>query len=105
MIRISAFALLAVLSLVASASAEPLKALIVDGQNNHDVWPTTTKMMKKYLEETGLFTVDVATTVSKGTDEKFKPEFKKYAVVISNYNGDAWPAETRQAFVDYVKNC
>jgi type 1 glutamine amidotransferase len=104
MIRISAFALLAVLSLVASASAEPLKALIVDGQNNHDVWPTTTKMMKKYLEETGLFTVDVATTVSKGTDEKFKPEFKKYAVVISNYNGDAWPAETRQAFVDYVKN-
>ncbi|MCE9525211.1 MAG: ThuA domain-containing protein [Planctomycetales bacterium] len=103
MIRISAFALLAVLSLTAVASAEPLKALIVDGQNNHGVWPTTTKMMKKYLEETGLFTVDVATTAPKGTDEKFKPEFKKYAVVISNYNGDAWPAETKQAFVDYVK--
>ena len=23
-------------------TAEPLKALIVDGQNNHAVWPTTT---------------------------------------------------------------
>jgi len=103
MIRRFALSLLAVLCLTAVASAEPLKALIVDGQNNHGVWPTTTKMMKKYLEETGLFTVDVATTAPKGTDEKFKPDFKKYAVVISNYNGDAWPSETKQAFVDYVK--
>lgn len=104
MIRMMTLSLLAVLSLTAVASAEPMKALIVDGQNNHGVWPTTTKMMKKYLEETGLFTVDVATTVPKGTDDNFKPDFKKYAVVISNYNGDAWPAETKQAFVDFVKN-
>lgn len=104
MIRTIALSLFAVLSLTAVASAEPRKALIIDGQNNHGVWPTTTKMMKKYLEETGLFTVDVATTAPKGTDEAFKPEFKKYAVVISNYNGDAWPAETKQAFIDYVKN-
>lgn len=39
-----------------------LKALIVDGQNNHYVWPKTTMMMKTYLEQTGLFTVDVART-------------------------------------------
>ena len=104
MIRILALTLLTTLVMTSIASAEPLKAMIIDGQNNHPVWPTTTKMMKKYLEETGLFTVDVATTAPKGTDEKFKPEFKKYAVVISNYNGDAWPEETKQAFVDYVKN-
>ena len=104
MIRILALTLLTTLVMTSIASAEPLKALIIDGQNNHPVWPTTTKMMKKYLEETGLFTVDVATTAPKGTDEKFKPEFKKYAVVISNYNGDAWPEETKKAFVDYVKN-
>ncbi|RMB58608.1 ThuA domain-containing protein [Dokdonia sinensis] len=36
-----------------------LKALIIDGQNNHGVWPKTTMMMKDYLEETGLFKVDV----------------------------------------------
>ena len=81
-----------------------LKALIVDGQNNHKNWPDTTKMMKKYLEQTGLFTVDVATTAPKGSDPSFKPEFKKYAVVVSNYNGDAWPKETQAAFVDYVKS-
>jgi hypothetical protein len=39
-----------------------LKALIVDGQNNHDFWPKTSLMMKGYLEQTGLFTVDVART-------------------------------------------
>jgi type 1 glutamine amidotransferase len=86
-----------------AGSTTKLKALIVDGQNNHKNWPDTTKMMKKYLEQTGLFTVDVATTAPKGSDANFKPEFKKYAVVVSNYNGDAWPKETQAAFVDYVK--
>jgi uncharacterized protein len=104
MTRILTLALLTTLAMSSTLFAEPLKALIIDGQNNHVVWPTTTKMMKKYLEETGLFSVDVATTAPKGTDEKFKPEFKKYAVVISNYNGDAWPEETKKAFVEYVKS-
>jgi hypothetical protein len=31
----------------AAAAAEPLEALIVDGQNNHGNWPQTTKMMKR----------------------------------------------------------
>lgn len=39
-----------------------LKALIIDGQNNHGVWPKTTIMMKDYLEETGLFDVDINRT-------------------------------------------
>ena len=84
-------------------AAEPqLKALIVEGQNNHANWPTTTKMMKRYLEETGLFTVEVATTAKTGTDPNFKPEFSKYDVVVSNYNGADWPKETQDAFVKYV---
>jgi type 1 glutamine amidotransferase len=95
---------IAVLLAPLSAMAEePLAALILDGQNNHKNWPDTTKMMKKYLEETKRFTVDVATTKPVGTDESYRPDFAKYAVVISNYNGDAWPAATKQAFVDYVK--
>ena len=39
-----------------------LKALIVDGENNHGVWPKTTMMMKDYLEQTGLFEVDIERT-------------------------------------------
>lgn len=99
--------ILACAIVVATASfaqaAPKMKALIVDGQNNHGVWPKTTHMMKKYLEESGLFAVDVATTAPQGTDPNFKPEFAKYDVVISNYNGAPWPEETRQAFVDYVR--
>ncbi len=87
-------------------AAEPMKALIVDGQNNHAVWPTTTKMMKAYLEQTKLFTVDVATAASQGTDPNFKPDFSKYSVVISNFGHGAapWPEETQKAFEAYVSN-
>jgi len=44
------------------SAAEKLKALIVDGQNNHEVWPKSTIMMKQYLEETGLFEVEIGRT-------------------------------------------
>lgn len=96
--------LLAVCLMTAASAAEPMKALIVDGQNNHKVWPETTKRMKSYLEETGLFTVDVATAAPKGTDPDFKPKFSDYAVVVSNFGhgAAAWPEETQKAFEEYV---
>jgi len=87
-------------------SDEPklIKVLIVDGQNNHD-WKATTPVMKRALLDAGRFSVDVATSPHFRADMSgFKPEFSKYDVVLSNYNGDAWPEETQQAFVDYVKN-
>lgn len=88
----------------AFADQPKLKALIVDGQNNHGNWPQTTQMMKKYLEDTSLFSVEVATTAPKGTDESYKPKFKNYDVVLSNYNGAAWPKETQTAFIEYIKS-
>ncbi len=44
------------------SSSKMLKALIIDGENNHGVWPKTTAMMKDYLEQTGLFEVDIERT-------------------------------------------
>lgn len=112
-----------------SANAADLKALIVDGQNNHADWPKITYMMKQSLEATGLFDVDVARTkyTANGekhfpkynlpgvetepvkpakTDPNFMPDFTKYDVVVSNFGHGAapWPEETQQAFVEYVKN-
>jgi hypothetical protein len=114
-----------------ASMAAPLKALIVDGQNAfHPVWPKSTVMMKQYLEASGLFKVDVARTkyiwnaereqaylplagagVSEMTkdpqpDPNFKPDFSKYAVVISNFGWRAsnWPEETQRAFEKYVAN-
>lgn len=42
------------------ASKIRMKALIIDGENNHGTWPKTTVMMRDYLNQTGLFEVDVA---------------------------------------------
>jgi hypothetical protein len=94
-----------VLALVVGAQAEAtLKALVVDGQNNHP-WQETTPFLKSLLEETGLFKVDVATTPpARQPMDNFKPEFSKYDVIVLNYNGDDWPEATRNAFEEYVKN-
>ncbi len=81
-----------------------LKALIVDGQNNHD-WAGTTPVLKELLEETGLFAVDVATSPASGQPMAgFRPVFSDYDVVVSNYTGDAWPQATQDALVRYMKN-
>ena len=93
--------------LVAAAvavAAPQYKALIVDGQNGHD-WKSTTPVLKKILEDTGLFTVDVATSPEKGKDMSgFKPDFAAYNVVVSNYQGDSWPEETQKTLLQYVRN-
>jgi uncharacterized protein len=81
---------------------EPIKVLIVDGQNNHK-WAVTTPLLKKWLTDSGRFTVDVATTEPKSTTG-FAPKFADYGVVVSNYNGQAWPEGTRKAFADYLTN-
>ena len=91
--------------LAAGAMAAPkYKALVVDGQNGHK-WQETTPALKSLLEETGLFTVDVATSPPKGQDMSgFKPNFAAYKLVVLNYQGDDWPADTQKAFVDYVNS-
>ena len=59
-----------------STAAPPkIKTLIVDGQNNHDQWPKITYMMKSYLEETGMFAVDVKRTAFTWGGEKYLQDF------------------------------
>jgi uncharacterized protein len=94
--------------LISGALAAPhLRALIIDGQNNHN-WQATTPVLQKILADTGLFQVDVITTPLKGGDfSSFHPEFAKYQVVISNYNdfggGTIWPPEVQSTFEQYMK--
>ena len=111
-----------------SAEAQ-LKVLIIDGQNNHVVWPKSTIMMKQYLKETGLFEVDIMRTKytwkaerdkdflplagvgetadlkNPKTDPDFAPNFKDYDVVISNFGWKAadWPKKTQKALEKYMK--
>jgi len=121
--------LLLILSLSVTAQSK-MKVLIVDGQNNHLVWPRSTIMMKQYLEETGLFEVDIERTQylwnaeremdylplaktgkseileQPKTDPEFSPNFEMYDVVVSNFGWKAapWPIETQKSFEAYVKN-
>ncbi len=128
----NAFRITAILLLALSPAlyaADKLKALILDGQNNHKVWPKSTVMMKQYLEGTGMFEVDVARTKfiwsaerekafltlagagesemvkEPQTDPDYKPDFAKYAVIISNFGWKAadLPEETERAFEKYVE--
>ncbi len=95
-------------SVVLANAAEPAKiaVLIIDGQNNHN-WKATTPIMKKYLEESGHFTVDVATSPEKGKKDemaKFHPDLSKYAAVVSNYNGESWSKELNESLEAKIKD-
>ena len=89
------------------SAATPLKALIVNGQMNraHD-WKVSSPILKRILEQTGLFKVDFATSPEKssGNIEDFKPNFSAYDVVVLDYDGDYWSEQTQAAFVQYVKS-
>lgn len=86
---------------------EVLKVLILDGQNNHK-WRETTPVLQDIYGTTDRFEVEVSTSPGKnGTEEEWKnwrPEFSDYDVVVSNYNGQMWPGEVRQAFVEFVRS-
>jgi HEAT repeat protein/type 1 glutamine amidotransferase len=99
-----AYTMLMAILAVGIVSAAPMKALIVDGQNNHG-WAACTPVLKEIIEETGLFTVDVATTPPQGQPmDSFKPDFAKYNVIVANYTGDDWPAATQAALEQYMTN-
>ncbi len=101
---LSVVALLAICVSMATGADEKIKVLIVDGQNNHD-WKATTPVMVQALDSAGIFSVDVATSPPGGADMSgFAPEFSKYDVVLSNYNGDRWSEATQKAFLEYVEN-
>jgi type 1 glutamine amidotransferase len=87
-------------------SPKIVKVLIIDGQNNHN-WQQTTPVLQQIYGTSGRFSVDVSTSPgekgSKDEWENWRPDFSKYDVVLSNYNGQMWPGEVRAAFVDFVK--
>jgi uncharacterized protein len=96
------FAMPAAIGVDAKNSGGKLAAMILDGQNNHD-WKATTPLLRKALESSGRFTIEVATSPASGADMSgFRPSFADYDVVLSNYNGDRWPAATEKDFETYV---
>ncbi|MDR1479048.1 MAG: ThuA domain-containing protein [Planctomycetaceae bacterium] len=101
-----------------------IKTLIIDGDNNHN-WKGTTPVLRKILEDSGRFAVDVITltkekeknnfnvsAVTKNLDKElvgneFSPIFDKFDLVVSNFNnhkGGNWSEATKAAFEKYIKD-
>lgn len=92
---------------LATAAQRPIPVLIMDGQSGgpYHLWQLTTPVLKKELEETGLFQVTVATSPQFGGDfSNFKPKFNDYWVIVWNYDAPDWPADLRLQLEEYVKN-
>jgi len=93
--------------LVAGAAA-PARVMILDGESGgtYHRWQVVTPALKKMLDETRLFDVDVVTAPPAGGDfAAFRPAFEKYRAVVLNYDApdDRWPAELKDAFDRYMR--
>jgi uncharacterized protein len=88
-------------------AAGPMKVMLLDGESGgpYHAWQLTTPVLKKELEETGLFQVDVVTAPPSGGDySDFKPDFGKYQVIVMNYDApdERWPEALKTAFEAFV---
>ena len=100
-------ALMLVLTAPLSRAADPIRVMILDGQSAgaYHAWRLTTQALKKELEETGLFRLDVVTAPESGGDfSNFKPDFARYQAVVFNYDAPDWPANIESSFEQYMKN-
>jgi uncharacterized protein len=92
---------------VASRAAAPIRVMLLDGESGgtYHNWRATTPVLKKQLDQTGLFQVDVVTAPPAGASfSAFKPDFTKYQAVVLNYDApdDRWPANLKTAFEQYM---
>lgn len=88
-------------------AAGPVKVMLLDGESGgaYHKWRLTTMALRKGLEETGLFQVDVVTAPpsTRGFGD-FHPQFENYQVIVSNYDAPDWPPELKAGFERFVKN-
>ncbi|MFA7006961.1 MAG: ThuA domain-containing protein, partial [Verrucomicrobiia bacterium] len=99
---------IAVACLVALAcqlgAAEPIRVLILTGQNNHN-WKETTPKLKEILVKSGRFTVDV----TEHPEQCDAATFARYDALLSNWNAwgkvavTNWPVAMRTAYLDFIR--
>ena len=89
------------------AAASPIRIMLLDGQSGgpYHAWRATTPVLKKELEDTGLFQVDVVTAPeSSGDFSSFHPRFSDYRAIVSNLDSPTWPAPLQAEFEKYIKD-
>jgi uncharacterized protein len=84
-----------------------INVMILDGQSGgaYHNWRLTTPVLKKELEETGLFSVTVVTAPTSDEDfSGFEPNLDHYQAIVMNYDAPDWPADLRARFEKYVSS-
>ena len=92
-----------------SLAADPIRVMLLDGESGgpYHKWSLISPLLKKQLEETGLFQVEIVTAPpASGDYSAFHPDFRKYAAVVWNYDApdERWPAGLKQSFEQYVRD-
>jgi len=82
--------------------------MLLDGESGgpyHD-WQHVTPVLKKILDETGLFDATVVTAPPAGADvSTFSPQWQRYKAVVMNYDApdERWPSPLKASFEQYVR--
>jgi hypothetical protein len=91
----------------------PIPVMLLDGESagSYHAWKLTTPVLKRELEQIGLFQVDVLTAPSSSSSSApgdalsgFKPDFGKYSAIVFNYDAPDWPAGLKDSFERYMEN-
>lgn len=86
------------------ADLSAINVLLIDGQGTHN-WRESTPVLKRDLEETGLFDVTVQTSPPEWEDVgAFLPDFSGFDVVVLNYCGALWSPQARQSLLKFIAN-
>jgi type 1 glutamine amidotransferase len=94
---------------VPARAASPIRVMLLDGEQAgpYHAWQETSPYLKRMLDDTGLFQVDVVTAPPPGGDfTTFHPDWGKYQVVVANYDApdERWPESLKASFERYVRN-
>ncbi len=87
-------------------SDTPIRVMLLTGQSNkYHNWQSSSTAIHRHLLAANIFSVDLVVSPAGGESmEGFAPNWSAYDVVVLDYEGAEWPADTKAAFVDYMKN-
>jgi len=94
---------------VSLSAAPPIRVMLLDGEQagGYHAWQETTPILKRILDDAGMFQVDVVTAPPRDGDfSSFKPEWAKYQVVVSNYDApdERWSDSLKASFEAYIRS-
>jgi type 1 glutamine amidotransferase len=88
---------------------EQIHVMLLDGESagTYHAWRETTPVLKRELEATSRFSVEVVTAPAAAADfSVFRPDFGKFRAIVMNYDApdERWPAALKESFERYVRD-